>query len=279
MSEYGITHGQLERAAYDDDAYTFFEDVDIGNVKVMNRIIKNCIRYGAYVTFEKFMRRGYAISRICLFYLIKYSHPLPYIQVLCDSGLMFDDVLVAPLIKRRQIASLACIVHRRRLEPRLIEKYAILQELLSLDPECTGFMWQSDIQSIKYMLPNTWKKFDFVLDSEPGKNMSVVDFAHHPRIFASFCHYAITHYTYVVFTRYVWKGNIFHRLMRLANCKGSFSPQNSHINNYEWYRNSSGRSGSRKHGFGIHVCQEMWDNVLHWREHKSFYEKLKLNTE
>jgi hypothetical protein len=76
------------------DIYTFFEDVDIGDVKGMNKIVKNCIRHGAYVTFEKFVRKGYVISRTCLYRPVTYFHPLPYIQVLCDSGLMFDDLLV-----------------------------------------------------------------------------------------------------------------------------------------------------------------------------------------
>jgi hypothetical protein len=258
MSEYNVTYQQMELHAYDDDIYTFFEDVDISDVKGMNRIVKNCIRHGAYVTFEKFVRRGYVISRTCLFRLVAYSHPLPYIQVLCDSGFVFDDLLIAPLVKRRQIASLAYIVHRNRLEPQLLEKYVLLQELLFLDPECTGYMWRSDIESIKYALPNTWKKFNFVLDPEQNRNMSVIDFTQHPRIFANFCCFMVTNEDYEGLDT-MCPGNIFHRLMRLANCKGLFNPNNTQMGNRQRYYNFVGLSRSLDNGLGTEVYIDMWD--------------------
>lgn len=277
MSEYNVTYQQMELHAYDNDIYTFFEDVDIGDVKGMNRIVKNCIRHGAYVTFEKFVRRGYAISRTCLFRLVAYSHPLPYIQVLCDSGLVFDDLLIAPLVKRRQIASLALIVHRNRLEPQLLEKYALLQELLSFDDKINGYMCSSDIGSIKCVLIGTSEKFNFVLDPEQDKSMSVIDFTQHPRIFANFCHHMVTR-TSIHFERDIFSANTFHRLMRLANCKGLFSPHNTQIDNYRWYSNSLISGTSHGNGLGTKACIDMWYIVVYGTAFRIVYDWFQIET-
>lgn len=258
MSEYNVTYQQMELHAYDNDIYTFFEDVDIDDVKGMNRIVKNCIRHGAYVTFEKFVRRGYAISRTCLFRLVAYSHPLPYIQVLCDSGLVFDDLLIAPLVKRRQIASLAYIVQCNRLEPQLLKKYVLLQELLSLYDTSTSCMWIADITSIRYVLNCTLKKFNFVLDPDLDKSLAIIDFTQYPRIFANFCHHMVKRAHFNLIEPDIFAANTFHRLMRLANCKGLFSPHNTQIDNYRWYRDLFISGTSHGNGFGTKVCIEMW---------------------
>jgi hypothetical protein len=132
-----VEYVDMETFAFKKDIYTFFDDVEI-----TDRIVCQCIRYGSYVTFEKMVRRGHVVSRPCLFRITRMDRPFPFVQVLCDSGIVFDNGLVVSLLKKRQLASIGYIAHSEHLAEGV--SHPIIAELLSLYYSMCPYWWNID---------------------------------------------------------------------------------------------------------------------------------------
>jgi hypothetical protein len=222
MFQYNVEYVHLEDRAYQYDIATFFDEIDM----------EQCIQYGAYVTFDAYVRRNNAISRSDMLRITKMKHPLPFVQSLCNVGVTFDDELVSSLIEHRQIASVHYIAYRKRFDSKFVTNHPIFKDLETMDAHYNMWHQSNDLTFMKMIAPASWDTYKFVF--HPNSPNTIIDFEHHPRLLAKFCRsvrgfdiISIDHEEWAI-----WLNNVLDKLYKIAHCKSMHCCTNEMISFY-----------------------------------------------